>query len=92
MSADAGGVSASNDGADRCACPPGECLGIGKGPDNCAAVADRQRPIAEARYVIMLEAVIRMLIEAPNEASLEHARGIARNLLRPNAELTGRGS
>ena len=76
----------SNDGLGRCACPPMECHGVGKGPANCAAVAARQEPIAEARYVSRLEAVARLMIEAPDAASLEHARGIARLVLRPNAE------
>lgn len=73
-----------SDGLGRCACPPMECHGVGKGPANCAAMAARQEPIAEARYVSRLEAALRMMVEAPNDAALEHARGIAKALLRHN--------
>lgn len=49
----------SNDGLGRCTCPPGECHGKGHGPANCAAVAARQKPISEARYVSRLAAAAR---------------------------------
>lgn len=65
----------------RCACPPNECHGIGKGPDNCAAVADRQKPVAELRYLRRCEAALRLMVAAPDERSLDHARRIAETLL-----------
>ena len=83
------GALGSNDGLGRCTCPPGECHGKGHGPANCAAVAARQKPISEARYVSRLEAAARLMIAAPDAAALEHARSIARSALRPNVELTG---
>lgn len=71
----------SNDVLGRCTCPPGECHGKGHGPANCAAVAARQKPISEARYVSRLEAAARLMIAAPDAAALEHARSIARLVL-----------
>jgi len=81
---DTPGLVGSSEGLGRCACPPNECHAVGNGPANCAAVAARQKPIAEARYVGRLEAVARLMIEAPDDAALEHARAIARSVLRPN--------
>lgn len=78
------GEVALTEGLGRCACPPQQCHGVGKGPANCAAVADRQRSIAEARYVSRLEAALRLMIDAPDDAALDHARRIARSVLRPN--------